>query len=125
MSDSLLKALLIFIAAATVVSGLAQMMASGTIFGIIAAAPTPAGAHLFATIGMFMVITGAMFLQVLLTRSAERAVPLWIGVQKALAAILVPMAVVKGYFLWPSLGVAAFDAASAVLVLMFWWRSKP
>jgi hypothetical protein len=47
---------------------------------------------------MFMVITGAMFLQSLLTRSAEPAIPFWIGVQKMAAAALVAWAVYRGLF---------------------------
>ena len=36
-----------------------------------------------------MIITGAMFLQSLLMHSTEGTIPLWIGVQKGAAAVLV------------------------------------
>jgi hypothetical protein len=122
MNDALLRLALILIAAITVLSGLGQMVMGGTILPIIAASATPAEVHLFGTIGMFMVITGAMFLQSLLARSTETSIPLWIGVQKVAAAVLVTIAVAKGYFLWLALGVAAFDAFSGALAFIFWRR---
>ncbi|MCE8422108.1 hypothetical protein LZ190_26260, partial [Rhodovulum sulfidophilum] len=82
MNDAFLRLCLIAIAAITVISGAAQMIAGQTVMAIIATSATPTEVHLFATIGMFMVITGAMFLQSLLTRSPESAIPLWIAVQK-------------------------------------------
>lgn len=120
MNDALLRVALIFIAAVTVLSGLAQMVMGGRILGMIAASNTPAETHLFGTIGMFMLITGAMFLQSLLARSTEPAIPLWIAVQKSLAAVLVVVAFSRGFFLWPALGVAAFDGVSGVLAFLFW-----
>lgn len=122
MSMSLHRLILILIALITVLSGLTQMLVPGTVLAIIGKGSTPLSAHLFATVGMFMLITGAMFLQTLLARSAERAVPFWIGVQKALAAVLVSIAVFRGFMIWPALGVAFFDAASAVLAFSFWRR---
>ena len=78
--------------------------------------------HTFATVGMFMVITGAMFLQSLLARSTERAIPLWIGVQKVLAAALVGWGVSRAVFGPLALGVAGFDLASGLLAFLFYSR---
>ncbi len=119
MNDALLRLVLIIIAAVTVASGLVQMVVPSTVLGALATTSSSLEAHLFATVGMFMLITGAMFLQSLWRRSTEAAIPLWIGVQKALAALLVTRAVILGLFLPVSLGVAAFDAASAVLCFVF------
>jgi hypothetical protein len=124
MNDALVRLALILIAAVTVVSGLSQILAGKLVLGIIASGAEPAAVHLFATVGMFMAITGAMFLQSLLTRSGEPAIPLWIAVQKLAAAVLVTIAVINGYFLWLALGVAVFDAASGVLALIFWQRLR-
>jgi len=122
MNDAFLRLCLIAIAAITVLSGATQMVAGEWIMAVIANSATPAEVHLFGTIGMFMVITGAMFLQSLLTRSAEPAIPLWIAVQKLAAAVLVVIAFTKGFFLWLALGVAVFDALSAALAFLFWRR---
>ncbi|MCX7899243.1 MAG: hypothetical protein N2444_04030, partial [Methylocystis sp.] len=75
-------------------------------------------------VGMFMVITGAMFFQTLMARSKESAVPFWIMAQKLAAAALVFRAWLLGLFASISLGVAAFDALTAFLVFLFWRRLK-
>jgi hypothetical protein len=124
MNDALLRLVLIVIAAVTTVSGAAQLLAGAFVLKQIAPAAEPASVHLFQTVGMFMMITGAMFLQSLLTRSSEPAIPLWIAVQKLAAAVLVGLAWWKGLFLPIALGVAAFDAATGLLAFVFWRRLK-
>lgn len=126
MNDALIKLVLMVFAGITVVSGLSQMVAPALVLQIIGADTGEASCHLFATVGMFMVITGAMFLQALLTRSHERAIPLWIGVQKLAAAGLVGWGWVKGLFGVFALGVAGFDLATGILTLVFLSRmSRP
>jgi hypothetical protein len=122
MNDALIRLILIVIAAITVVSGLAQLVAPASVLGFVARDPDALGAHLFATIGMFMVITGAMFLQSLLRRSTEPSIPFWIGVQKAAAAVLVAWAVYRGLFVPLACGVAAFDAVTGIVAFVFWRR---
>jgi hypothetical protein len=122
MNDALIRLLLILIAAVTVVTGLAQLVAPDWVLALIARDGSALGAHFFATVGMFMVITGAMFLQSLLVRSREAAIPFWIGVQKAAAALLVGWAVVRGLLAPIAYGVAAFDAVTAVITFVFWYR---
>ena len=122
MNYAMVRLLLIAIAAVTVVSGLAQLVAPSVVLGIVAREPNVLGSHLFATVGMFMVITGAMFLQSLLKRSAEPAIPFWIGVQKAAAAILVGLAVARGLFTPLAIGVATFDAVTSIVAFIFWSR---
>lgn len=124
MNDALIRLLLIVIAAVTVLSGLAQLFAPDFVLSIVAREPNALGAHLFATVGMFMAITGAMFLQSLFARSAESAIPLWIGVQKIAAAILVGWAVASGLFTPLATGVAAFDAVTGVIAFIFWRRLR-
>lgn len=122
MNDALIRLLLIVIAAITLMSGATQLVAPGAVLGMIAPAHDVADAHLFRTVGMFMVITGAMFLQSLVTRSNERTIPLWIAVQKFAAAALVLVAWASGLFLAITLLVAAFDAATGALAYVFWRR---
>lgn len=122
MNDALIRLLLILIAAVTVLSGLTQMVVPARVLDFIGADTAPASQHLFATVGMFMVITGAMFLQALWRRSMETAIPLWIGVQKLAAAALVGWGYSKGLFGLLALGVAAFDLFSGLLALLFLYR---
>jgi hypothetical protein len=65
-----------------------------------------------------------MFLQSLLKRSSETAIPLWIGVQKAAAAGLVAWAIMRGLLLPIAYVVATFDAITAVLTFIFWHRLR-
>jgi hypothetical protein len=122
MNDALIRVLLILIAVITVLAGATQMLASGLMLQIIGADVSPVSQHWFTTVGMFMVITGAMFAQTLWARSKERAVPLWIGVQKLAAAVLVAWAFAKGQTNALVLFVCAFDFASAVLAFLFVYR---
>jgi hypothetical protein len=122
MNDALIRLLLILIAAVTVLTGLGQLVRPDRVLAIIAHDYTALTVHFVATVGMFMVITGAMFLQSLLTRSTEGAIPLWIGVQKAAAAALVAWAVLRGLLVPIAYGVATFDAATAVITFVFWYR---
>ena len=122
MNDALIRLLLILIAATTAVTGLAQLVAPAWVLAFIASKPDALAAHFFATVGMFMVITGAMFLQSLLRRSPEPAIPFWIGVQKGAAAALVAWAVIRGLLAPLAYAVAAFDAVTAVITFVFWHR---
>ena len=124
MSDAWLRLLLILIAATTIVSGAAQLFAPDFLLSFIAKEKSPLTLQFFATVGMFMLITGAMFLQGLLKRSSETAIPLWIGVQKAAAAGLVAWAIMRGLLLPIAYGVAAFDAITAIMTFAFWHRLR-
>ena len=75
MNDALILLLLILVAVITVVTGVAQLAAPDRRDDLLELAPGALGLHFFATVGMFMVITGAMFLQSLLARSTEPAIP--------------------------------------------------
>ena len=124
MNDSLLRLALLLIGAITVVSGLAQLLAPGFVLAIIGGDTAPAATQGFATVGMFMVVTGAMLVQDLWRRSGEPTVPFWIGVQKVAAAALVGLGVMRGLFAPLALGVAAFDLLSGVLAFVFVARLK-
>lgn len=91
MNDALIRLLLIIFAGITALSGASQLIAPAWILGVIATSAEPLGAHLFATVGMFMLVTGGLFLQSLLNHSYERTIPFWIGVQKFAAAALVSL----------------------------------
>lgn len=124
VNASALRFLLICIAAITVLTGLVQLAAPDWSLAFISADPSPLGAHFFRTVGMFMVITGAMFFQSLLARSTDGIVPFWIGVQKLAAALLVGWATLRGLMFVIALGVAAFDAITAILTFQYWRRLR-
>lgn len=106
------------IAAITILTGAAQMLAGGPLLALIATAPPDlAGAHLFATVGMFMVLFGGSLLHARSRREALAVVLLWAALQKLLAALMVGWGVGRGVFITPALLVAGFDLASGLLFL--------
>ena len=119
MNDSLLRLILLVIAAITVVSGLGQLLMPELVLTLIGGSTAPATAQGFATVGMFMAVTGAMFCQHLWHRSTDTVIPFWIGVQKTAAAILVGLGVSRGLFAPLALAVAGFDLLSGVLAFVF------
>ena len=122
MNDAILRFILIVISAVTVITGILQLMFPSALLNLVAASSNPISSHLFGTVGMFMLITGALFLQSLLRHSRENVIPLWIGVQKTLAATLLMWAWYSDMFLSIVLLVAGFDAVSGVLCFVFWRR---
>ncbi len=119
MNDALLRLVLLVISCITVVTGLCQLVLPGWILAMAGGVSSPGADHFFATVGMFMVITGAMFAQALWQRTGERVVALWIGVQKLAAAGLVVWGIQKGLLGQIAYGVAVFDLATGMLAWIF------
>ena len=105
------------IAAITVLTGAAQLVAGGTLLPLIAHSTSEGAAHLFATLGMFMVLFGGATLHAQRQREAIPVVLLWGCLQKLLAAALVAWGVGRGVFAPVALLVAGFDFASGLLYL--------
>lgn len=122
MNDALIRLVLIVVSAITVLTGFIQCVAPSAILGLISNDAGAVSSHLFATVGMFMVVTGALFFKTLWARSPERAVPFWIGVQKAAAAVFVLIGVHNGVFVPLAFAFAVFDGATAALVFLFLYR---
>ena len=122
MNDGLLRLAVIAISFITVLSGLAQLIAPAFVLEVVGAETSAPAQHLFRTVGMFMAITGGLFLQSLLGHSQERSIPFWIGVQKLAAAGLVSWGVHSGIFGTLALGVAGFDLLSGILAWVFMSR---
>jgi hypothetical protein len=104
-----------FIALVTVLTGAAQLVLPEKLLPLLQVEPTATAAHLFATIGMFMVLFGAAVLHALSREEALPVVLLWAACQKVGAALLVAWGVNKGVFAPLALLVAAFDLASGLL----------
>lgn len=105
------------IAAITVLTGAAQMVAGGLLLSLIACSAPDIAAHLFATVGMFMVLFGGATMHAQRRREALSVVLLWACFQKLLASTLVAWGVVRGVFAPLTLLVAGFDFACSLLYL--------
>ena len=119
VKDALLRLALILFAAFTVASGLAQLIAPEWALATMGAEISRISVQLFRTIGMFAIVTGALFLQALLRQSKEPAIPFWIGVEKFIAAGLMGWGIMTGVFGSFAWVPAGFGLVSGILAWIF------
>ncbi|MFI2370730.1 hypothetical protein [Streptomyces sp. NPDC018833] len=106
---------LVLIGAVTVLTGVCQLLAPGPVLDLLSADSTGISRHLFATVGMFMLVVGGLLVQGLLTPAPPPYLLLWAGLQKFGAFVLVGIGVVRDLFGEIALLVAFFDLATALL----------
>jgi len=99
----------------TILTGASQMLLPAHLLPIIGVEPSAAAAQLFATVGMFMVLFGALLVHALQQQDAANVVLLWSSWQKIGASILVTWGITQGVFAPVALLVAGFDFASGML----------
>ncbi len=112
------------VAAITVVSGVGQLALPGVVLDALGAESTPTTRHLFAIVGMFMAVVGAVTLHALVTPEPPAYVVLWAALQKAGAVTAVGIGVARDLFDPLALGVAGFDLLSALLAAALWQRLR-
>lgn len=120
----LLRTIVLLVAGITVMTGLAQMIAPAPMLALVGAQPSDSMAHLFATVGMFMMLFGGGVLQAELGSGAAGPVPLLATLQKIGAAVLVALGVARGVFGSLALVVAAFDALSAACMAAYFLKKR-
>lgn len=106
------------IGAVTALTGAVQAAAPQLTLRPLQGDAGPATRHFFGTVGMFMACTGT----VSVARPDDRAVVAMVAAQKLGAAVAVSLAVKRGLLSPPALGVAGFDALSALLAADYWRR---
>ena len=121
---SLLGYLVAAIAAITVLGGLAQLLEPRLVLRLIGGEITPASAHFFGIVGMFMLLFGGALLQEVFSSSAQPIVALWAALQKFGAVAAVALGVVRGIFSPLALLVASFDLISAAVIIAYWSRIR-
>jgi len=117
-----LRSVVAVISAATVLSGLVQLVVPGTVLDLLGAESTPTTRQLFAIVGMFMAVVGGVTLQALLTEPTPAYVVLWCAVQKLGAFVAVTVGVTRDLFDTVAMAVAVFDLVTALLAGALWWR---
>lgn len=105
------------IGAITALSGAVQIAVPGWELALLNSQDTAATRHLFATVGMFMVLFGGLLLHALRADAGLRFALLWTSLQKFGAAVAVTIGVISGVFSGLALGVAVFDLASGLILL--------
>ena len=111
--------LLFAISVLTIISGLVQMLAPGFMLENLSAEGSPASAHFFGIVGMFMALFGGMMVHALLSPQQPRIVFYWAGAQKAGACVAVTLGVLHGIFSSLALLVAGFDLGTAVVIVIY------
>jgi hypothetical protein len=124
MTDEAERRALMAIAAVTVATGAAQILAPSVELKPLQVEDSPATRHLFGTLGMFMVIVGGLLLGALRRPAAPPAVVFWAGAQKLGAAGAVALGVRRAVFSPLALVVAVFDFASGLLAFDYWRRVR-
>ena len=124
MSDSALRRAMIAIAAVTVATGAAQVLAPRRVLSPLAAQDDATTGHLFGTVGMFMVVVGGGLLNTLVRPAHNPGVVFFAGLQKIGASIAVALGVRRRIFSPPALLVAGFDLLSGVLAFAYWRRLR-
>lgn len=99
----------------TILTGASQMLLPTLLLPVIGVEPSAAAAQLFSTVGMFMVLFGALVVHALQQEEASNVVLLWSSWQKIGASILVIWGITQGVFAPIALLVAGFDFASGML----------
>jgi hypothetical protein len=113
------------ISAITLVTGLVQIAVPGFVLALVGANRDATSEQLFATIGMFMAIFGAMLFQALRSSSNQRIVVFWASVQKFGASVAVFIGIQKHIYSGLAPLIATFDGISGCLIFWYWARMRP
>jgi hypothetical protein len=108
----------------TVFTGLAQIFIPKKMLPLMAVPAADNLAHLFATIGMFMVLFGGALIHAQKERNSLSVVLLWAALQKILASLFVAWGISKGVFAPLAYVIAGFDGLSGLLFFDYRRRIK-
>lgn len=122
MKSGVLYWLLVAIGVITVISGLVQLIAPAFVLSVVAHEQSATSLHLFAIVGMFMVLFGGLLLQALLGAGDNGLAVFWCGLQKLGASAAVGVGVLHEIFTGLALGIAGFDLLSGILIFVYLWK---
>jgi hypothetical protein len=124
MFPKYIRILILVISLCTMVAGLLQTVNPGMVLHLVEADASQFPSHLFATIGMFMLLFGGLAVHSLYSAYPDHVALFWCALQKAGAAIAVIIGMMKGVFGHMAGFVAAFDCLSAVLFFLYLAQSR-
>jgi len=116
--------LVLLISITTIISGLTQMVFPKFVLSTIQADITPASAHFFSIVGMFMLLFGGLMLHSIYSAQPQRPAIFWCAMQKLGAFAAVGLGVLNGIFGTIAMAVAVFDLISGLLYLYYLKQSN-
>jgi len=108
------------IAIITIISGLMQLISPSSVLGMVGVEITPTTQQLFATIGMFMIMFGALMVHAIYSIAQNGAAVLWSALQKIGASIAVFIGIFHHLFSPLAALVASFDFFSFILLIIYY-----
>ena len=114
-----LNLLVILISLITILTGFVQMVMPSFVLNFIGAEVSPISSHLFAIVGMFMVLFGGLMTHTVYSAHTSREAVLWCAFQKLGAFVAVGLGVINGLFALIAIGVAIFDLFSGLLFMYY------
>lgn len=114
-----IRLIILLISIATLISGAMQVIVPATVLNFVGAEIDPTTSQLFATIGMFMFLFGAMMVHALYNEENNRVAVIWSGIQKLGASVAVFIGIFHGVFVPLAAGVAIFDLLSGLLFFYY------
>jgi len=115
----LIRPVILFISVTTLLSGALQLINPRLVLNILGAETDAVSMQLFATIGMFMFLFGAMMIHALYDEEKNRVVIIWSGLQKIGASAAVFAGIFKGVFIPLAAIIAMFDLLSGLLFFYY------
>jgi len=114
-----LRLTILLISIATLLSGGLQLFEPGIVLNFVGVGIDTSTKQLFATIGMFMFLFGAMMIHALYNEENNRVVIFWSALQKLGASLAVFIGILKGVFISLTAGIAIFDLLSGLLFFYY------
>jgi len=114
-----IRIIILLISVTTVFSGAMQVIMPSFVLKFVGAQIDTTTSQLFATIGMFMFLFGAMMIHALYNEENNRVAVTWSGLQKLGASVAVFIGIFNEVFVPLAAGVAIFDLLSAVLFFYY------
>ena len=114
-----IRLIILLISVATLFSGAMQVIAPAFVLNFVGAEINATTQQLFATIGMFMFLFGAMMIHALYHEDNNRVAVIWSGLQKLGASVAVFIGIFNGAFVPLAAGVAIFDLLSGLLFFYY------
>lgn len=110
----------IAVAVLTMLSGIAQIVASRTILPMMQATIAPETVYLFIIVSMLTSLFGAALLHGLLSRQRQTVVVFWASVQKVLGAAAVFVAALNDIIARSVLVAAGYDFLAGIFIFGYW-----